>query len=111
VIALALVGCLLWRRRRRNLKARLEKQEQLESTTGVTDTGSGIGRSNMLDAGELPTPFHYAREMPGKDITGPPNSSSVHMLPTQTYQPQQYQNQQWTPMNSGGERHELPASS
>ncbi|KUI53840.1 Axial budding pattern protein 2 [Cytospora mali] len=127
VIGLALTLFLLWRRRRTILKARSEKQQQIESTPG----GTGINASrpefrwpsSIAQARELPTQLHHAHEISGKEEIDSPNSSSFQMSPTHVYQQPIYQvqtpmyqhqtqqHQQWTPVIYGQERYELPGSS
>lgn len=107
-----------------SLEARSEKQQRLESAPGGAG-GSGARPakspwpSGMAAAGarELPTPLHYAQEMPlGKGYVSPPTSSGSQVSPGQAYTPSVYQvneaerYQKWVAAPQGQEPHELPAS-
>ncbi|KUI68723.1 Axial budding pattern protein 2 [Cytospora mali] len=127
VIGLTLIVFLLWQRRRSILKARSEKQQQIESTPGGTDINAGRPEfrwpSSITQAGELPTQLHHAHEVSGKEEIDSPNSSGFQMSPSHVYQQPNYQvqtpmyqyqaqqHQQWTPARYGQERYELPGSS
>lgn len=86
IIAISLIACLVWcRRRRRHEQLRSEKRQQLESTAQA----AGVGNSRpefrwpARIAGttqELPTQYH-THEMPAKEPMTSPSSSDYHISP------------------------------
>lgn len=97
ILAISLIACLIWcRRRRRHEQLRSEKRQQLESTSQAAGVGSSRPefRWPARIAGttqELPTQYH-SHEMPTKEpIVSPPSSSDYHISPLPVAPAQQKQ--------------------